>query len=119
MNSIAVLLVAVLAVSPAVRAAQSLDHHDHGTRGTSASPGAAGTQALPMADAEVRKIDAKAGKVTLRHGRLENLDMAPMTMVFGVKDPAWLSTLKVGDKVRIAVDRVNGALTVVELQPMQ
>jgi Cu/Ag efflux protein CusF len=72
---------------------------------------------LPMTDAEVRKIDVKAGKLTLRHQRLENLDMAPMTMVFGVQDPAWLSTLKVGDKVRVAVERVDGTLTVVALEP--
>jgi Cu/Ag efflux protein CusF len=72
---------------------------------------------VPMTDAEVRKIDVKTGKLTLRHERLENLDMAPMTMVFGVRDPAWLSTLKVGDKVRIAVERVDGVLTVVALEP--
>jgi Cu/Ag efflux protein CusF len=40
-----------------------------------------------------------------------------MTMVFGVRDPTWLSTLKVGDKVRIAVERVDGVLTVVALEP--
>lgn len=72
---------------------------------------------MPMTDAEVRKIDVRTGKLTLRHERLENLDMAPMTMVFGVQDPAWLSTLKVGDKVRIAVERLDGVLTVVALEP--
>jgi Cu/Ag efflux protein CusF len=91
-------------------------HQQHGAR-SEAAAAAPAAAALPMADAEVRKVDAQAGKLTLRHERLENVNMAPMTMVFGVKDPAWLQTLKVGDKVRVAVDRVNGALTVVALEP--
>ena len=72
--------------------------------------------ALPLTDGEVRKIDVHAQKITLRHGRLENLGMAPMTMVFRVKDPAWLQSLKAGDRVRFAADRVDGALTVVILE---
>lgn len=72
---------------------------------------------LKMTDAVVRKIDVRTGKLTVRHERLENLGMAPMTMVFGVQEPAWLSRLKVGDKVRIAVERVDGVLTVVALEP--
>ncbi len=47
-----------------------------------------------MAEGEVRKIDKDAGKVTIRHGELKNLDMPPMTMVFRVKDPAMLEQLK-------------------------
>jgi Cu(I)/Ag(I) efflux system periplasmic protein CusF len=92
--------------------------NDH-AKGHSQQPAtsAAPSSELPMADAEVRKVDTKAAKVTLRHDRLENLDMAPMTMVFGVKDPAWLTSMKPGDKIRIAVDRVNGALTVVKMEP--
>ena len=32
-------------------------------------------------EAEVRKVDREAGKITLRHGEIKNLDMPPMTMV--------------------------------------
>ena len=48
-------------------------------------------QAMPskdMAEAEVRKIDKDAKKITLKHGPIKNLDMPGMTMVFQVKDIA-------------------------------
>jgi len=51
---------------------------------------------------EVRKIDEAAGKITLKHGPIKNLDMEDdtMTMVFRVQDPAMLKQVKVGDKVQ-------------------
>lgn len=72
---------------------------------------------LPVVDAEVRKIDTEQQKITLRHGEIANLDMAPMTMVFQVKEPALLQKLKPGDKVRFTADKVDGALTVMTLDP--
>ena len=86
-------------------------HDDHGH----AHPAAA----AELADGEVKKIDKETGKITLRHGELKNLNMAPMTMVFRVKDAAMLDQVKAGDKVRFGAERVNGALTVVLLQPAQ
>lgn len=72
---------------------------------------------LPVVDAEVRKIDTEQQKITLRHGEIANLDMAPMTMVFRVKEPALLQKLKPGDKVRFTADKIDGALTVMTLDP--
>lgn len=69
-----------------------------------------------MSDGEVRKVDKNAGKVTIKHGPLQNLNMPPMTMVFRVKDPAMLDQLKEGDKIKFNADQVNGALTVTRLQ---
>jgi Cu/Ag efflux protein CusF len=68
-------------------------------------------------DAEVRKVDRAAGKVTLKHGPIANLEMPAMTMVFQVKDPAMLDKLKAGDKVKFKADNVQGAYTVTELAP--
>ncbi|WP_447412630.1 copper-binding protein, partial [Clostridium perfringens] len=34
-----------------------------------------------MVDGEVKKIDESAGKITLKHGPIKNLDMEGMTMV--------------------------------------
>jgi Cu/Ag efflux protein CusF len=67
---------------------------------------------------EVRKIDAAAGKITLRHGPIKSLDMEDetMTMVFRVKDPAMLKQVKAGDKVLFEADRVDGQITVTKLQ---
>lgn len=73
--------------------------------------------AMPMVDGEVRKIDTSANKITLKHGEIKNLDMPPMTMVFQVKDPVLLAKVKVGDKVQFTVDNVNGAMTVLTLEP--
>ena len=42
-----------------------------------------------------------------------------MTMVFQVREAAWLEQVKVGDKVRFTADQVNGAYTVLSLERMQ
>ena len=68
-------------------------------------------------DGTVKKINAEAGKITISHGPLVNLDMPAMTMVFRVKDPVWLSQYKPGDRVRFVVERQDGALTITALQP--
>jgi Cu(I)/Ag(I) efflux system periplasmic protein CusF len=79
---------------------------------------AASTQAqTPWADGEVRKIDSGAGKLTLRHGPIQNLDMPPMTMVFKVADAKLLQGLKEGDKVRFTADKLAGAYTVTAISP--
>lgn len=77
--------------------------------------------AADWTDGEVRKIDTDRGVATLRHGPIKNLDMPPMTMVFRFKNSADLARLKVGDKVRFAVENANGALTVtaIETPPAQ
>ena len=74
------------------------------------------TAAAPTTDGEVRKIDKEQGKVTLKHGPLTNLEMPAMTMVFKVADPKMLDTVKEGDKVKFAADRVNGAITVTAIE---
>jgi Cu/Ag efflux protein CusF len=72
-----------------------------------------------MSEGEVRRVDKTTSRLTLRHGALDNLDMPAMTMVFRVRDPAWLGKLNVGDKVRFVAERVDGNLTVtaLEMQP--
>ncbi|MDN3920359.1 copper-binding protein [Roseateles violae] len=70
----------------------------------------------PMAEGEVRKIDRAQGKLTLRHGRIENLDMDGMTMVFRLAEPKLLDGLKEGDRVRFAAERIAGAVTVTAIE---
>lgn len=69
-----------------------------------------------LAQGEVRKVDRDAGKLTIKHGRIENLDMPPMTMVFRVKEPAMLDQVKKGDKVRFAAESIGGQLTVTNIE---
>ena len=68
--------------------------------------------ARDMADAEVRKVDKDAKKVTLKHGPIKNLDMPAMTMVFQVKDAALLDKLAAGDKIRFTAEQQQGAYVV-------
>lgn len=77
----------------------------------------AAASTLPMVDAEIRKIDLENKKVTLKHGEIKNLDMPGMTMVFQVKDAAMLEKVKAGDKVKFTADKVNGAFTVLTIEP--
>jgi len=78
------------------------------------APAASG---LPWAEAEVRRVDAAGGKISLKHGEIKNLDMPPMSMVFQLQDKALLGDVKAGDRVRFTADKVNGSYTVMELQP--
>ncbi len=72
-----------------------------------------------MSSGEVKKIDKEAGKITLKHGPLVNLDMAPMTMVFRVKEASMLDKVKVGDKINFAAEKINGALTVTQIEAVK
>ncbi len=84
---------------------------------TAATAAAASAPAAAFATGEVRRIDKAAGKITLRHGEIANLQMPPMTMVFVASDPAFLDRAKVGDKVRFRADQQGGAYRVIELLP--
>ena len=64
------------------------------------------------AEAEVRKIDKEAKKITLKHGPIKNLDMPGMTMVFQVKDAALLDKFVAGDKILFTVEQQQGAFVV-------
>jgi Cu(I)/Ag(I) efflux system protein CusF len=70
----------------------------------------------PLSEGEVRKVDKEASKLTLKHGPLTNLDMPAMTMVFRVSNPAFLDTVKQGDKVRFSVEKMGGQFTVTHIE---
>lgn len=71
-----------------------------------------------MVKGEVKKIDEAAGKVTLKHGPIKNLDMEDesMTMVFRVQDPAMLKQVKVGDKIQFEAERASAGITITKMQ---
>jgi Cu(I)/Ag(I) efflux system protein CusF len=79
------------------------------------------TAAAPdsMSTGEVKKVDKSAGKLTIKHGPLANLDMGSMTMVFRVKEPVTLDEVNVGDKIRFVAEAPNGQLTVTKLEKQQ
>lgn len=71
-----------------------------------------------MVNGEVKKIDESAGKITLKHGPIKNLDMDEdgMTMVFRVQDPGMLKQVKVGDKVQFEAARETAGITITKMQ---
>ncbi|RTL65047.1 MAG: copper-binding protein [Pseudonocardiaceae bacterium] len=71
-----------------------------------------------MVKGEVKKIDESAGKITMKHGPIKNLDMDEdgMTMVFRVQDPAMLKQVKVGDKVQFQAERAAAGITVTKIE---
>ncbi|MCL4760617.1 MAG: copper-binding protein [Burkholderiales bacterium] len=105
---------ALLAAGPAAAQGTAGSGHAH-----HAAPAAAPGAGADFSEAEVRRVDKDAKKVTLRHGPIPNLGMGNMTMVFGVVEPTWLDGLKAGDKVRFKADKVGGQYTVTAIEPMR
>jgi Cu(I)/Ag(I) efflux system protein CusF len=110
MNRLVPLFAATLLSAASVFAAD--DHAAHHPAGASAA-----TAPDYLSEGEVRKVDKEAGKLTIRHGPLANLDMPPMTMVFRVKEPAMIDQVKAGDAIRFRAEKVDGNYTVTKLQP--
>lgn len=84
--------------------------------GAPPSPRAQTAANSPMIAAEVQRVDAAAGKITLKHEAIAHLDMPAMTMVFLVKDPSLLQDVQAGAKVRFSVDKQGGAYVVTALR---
>lgn len=103
----------LLLITFAVGALQTAYASDHATE-TKTDP-AASVASMDMTDGEVKKIDKSVNKITLKHGDIKNLDMPGMTMVFKVKDPSALDTLKVGDKVKFRAEKTEGAIFVTSI----
>ncbi|BDT59143.1 hypothetical protein MasN3_26370 [Massilia varians] len=115
MNAFSKLTLAiVMSAASSVAFAQD-SHAGHGA----AHAGHEAPASAELTDGEVKKIDKEAGKITLRHGEIKNLNMGAMTMVLRVKDASMLDQVKVGDNVKFAADRVNGAVTIVQMQKAQ
>ena len=69
-----------------------------------------------MSEGEIKRINKETGKVTIKHGPLQNLDMPGMTMLFRMQDPAMLDQIKEGDKIKFVADKVDGTFVVKSLQ---
>lgn len=70
---------------------------------------------MALTDAEVKKVDAATGMITLKHGEFANIGMAAMTMAYKAKDAAMVKQAHEGDKVKVRVEDVGGTLTIVKL----
>lgn len=70
-------------------------------------------------EGQVMEIDKAAREITLRHGYIAELSMDPMTMVFGVADPALLDRLKKGDYIRFKAGLVAGRFAIISAIPIK
>lgn len=117
-------LALIAALSGVFSAFAQHNHGAHGAHSPAATPPAAAastsgaaTPGTDLAEGVVRRIDASAGKITLRHGEIKHLDMPPMTMVFQVRDRALLNAVTTGAKVRFRVEQIGGAYVVTAIEP--
>ena len=75
------------------------------------------SRAQSLTDGLVMKVDASAGKITIKHGPMKKVDMHEgMTMVYTARDPALLQAIKAGDKVKFDAENVNGQFVVTKIQ---
>ncbi len=89
-----------------------------------AAPHPAGNEATPSAmlswiEGEVRRVDKPAGKITIRHAPIPNLDMPAMSMVFRAGDAAMLDQVKAGDRIRFVAEKVAGGYAVTHIDRPQ
>lgn len=66
------------------------------------------------ASGEVRRLDAEAGKITIKHGEISDLELPAMTLVYKI-DPALLDNIKPGDKVKFTAKRDGGDYVVTKI----
>ena len=101
-------------VLAAGNASAQMEMHDHSQHG--AIPAASPTDTAALSEGEIKKVDKDTGKLTIKHGPLNNLNMPGMTMAFKVQEPGMLDQVKAGDQVRFRVERLNGTYTVTKLE---
>ncbi|HET9644680.1 MAG TPA: copper-binding protein [Burkholderiaceae bacterium] len=79
-------------------------------------PAVAAVAQAAFAEGEVRKVDSAQQKVTLKHGEIKGLDIPAMSMAYRVKDPGQLMHIAAGDRVRFAIEKIDGTYTVTTIQ---
>ena len=73
-------------------------------------------RAASLAAGEVREVDLEDGTITLAHGKIASLRMAPMSsMLFKASDTKLLAALKPGDKVNFRATMVGQQPTVTQI----
>ena len=63
---------------------------------------------------EIRRIDAEAGKVTIKHGAIAELELPAITLVYLI-DTTLLEGFQPGDRVKFTAKRQNGQYVVTKI----
>ena len=112
LRTYSVLIIALAATGFSAQSIAQMDHSSHGSPAAKQAPAGTG---MTMDEGTVKKIDKSTGKLSLAHAA-QNNGMAAMTMVYRVKDAAWLDKMQVGQKIRFATDPTDGGMTVVRFE---
>ena len=113
MKKVKLMMLAML-MAPMLAFSHGDDMHLDAAQDQPAGTSTSATEA--MSEGEIRKINKETGKVTIKHGPLQNLDMPGMTMLFRLQDPAMLDQIKEGDKIKFVADKIDGTFVVKSLQ---
>ncbi|NYT64639.1 copper-binding protein [Alcaligenaceae bacterium] len=66
------------------------------------------------ASGEVRRVDAQAGKITIKHGAIAELQLPAMSLVYKA-DVALLNGIQPGDKVKFTAKRENDQYVITKI----
>ncbi|NIF85436.1 copper-binding protein [Comamonas sp. Tr-654] len=105
-----------IAMAPPAFAQDHSAHAGHGAMADASATAPAG-QADVLTAGEITRVDARTGKLTIRHEEIKNLDMPPMTMVFALAGSAQSASFKAGDKVLFHAEDKDGSLIITRIQP--
>ena len=67
-------------------------------------------------NAEITRMQLDRSRVTLKHERIESINMDAMTMPFKLKDAKLFDGYKVGDKLQIVVKNDDGDLFITQVR---
>jgi Cu/Ag efflux protein CusF len=68
---------------------------------------------------EVVRVDQSRNRIILKHEYIPSIKMSPMTMPFAVVKEIPLSEFQKGDKVRIVIQVVDGAIEIIRMEKIQ
>ena len=111
-KALGALALALTVAVPALAQPKADDHAAHHPAGTA-------DRATAMTEGEVRKIDKSAGKLTLKHGEIKNLEMPAMTMVFQVSNASLLDKVRTGDRVRFRAEKGAAGYVVTAIEALR
>ena len=115
MKALTKLFITSLVIFPAVLMAGNhtmSEHSAHANHGKMLMQGDE-TSSADFVTGEVKRINLRDGKVTLKHGKIPSHQMPPMTMDFKVLNPDQLNGLKRGSKVKFSL---NEKMEITQLQ---
>lgn len=72
--------------------------------------------AIEFVRAEVVQVDLAHNELVLRHEAIKHLDMAAMTMAFGVADHIDITELSEGDQIKVRVEHQTGDFVIIEMR---